>query len=479
MSVHFDSAAAIAAAVRSGNLDPVEIVDATLDRIEARRDVTNAFITTLPDEARERAHQVRARADAGESLPLAGVPVGIKDLGETKAGVRSTHGLGLLRDNVATETSVTVERLEAAGAVVVGTTSTPALGHTVRTFNDIVGQTGTPFDPERNTSGSSGGSAAALADGLCALATGSDVGGSLRNPASTCNVVSVKPTLGVVPNVSRVNGFGNHTPVGVRGPMARDVESLALGLDVMAGQASVDPFSVPHRTRYRDAVDTPTDPADLELAYSPGLDLFPIDPAVRESVESTLDGMEAAGATVTRVSLDVPDRHIVNETYMRTVTTYFAKEVEALNRELGIDLVGDHSDDLPPVLVDMVGAGEGHDMTDYAYADFPRTELYHAIESVLSDVDALVCPTLSTPPLTHDEPVPPEIDGTETNGMPTDWAIGWIFNLTGHPVVNVPADLADGLPIGMQLVGPAFSEPRLLEIASAVEAERPWTYPDA
>ncbi|MFB6311279.1 MAG: amidase [Salinirussus sp.] len=472
----YRSAADIAADVQTGALDPLDVVDATLDRIDDRRDRTNAFITVLDEDARERAEAVRNAVEAGEELPLAGVPVGMKDLAERKAGVPATEGFPALSDNVATETSETIRRLEAAGAIVVGTTNTPALGHTVRTLNDLVGPTGTPFDPDYNAGGSSGGSGAALADGLCTLATGSDVGGSLRNPASCCGVVAVKPSAGVVPSASPQNAFGHHSPVSVRGPMARDIDSLARMLDVMAGAASVDPFAIPADREYKAAAE-PTDPATLDLAYSPGLDLFPIDPTVRASIETTLDELEGEGATVDRISIDGPDRHTVNQTYKLTSTTYFARSMEALRRETGIDLMAEYQDDLPDVLVAMVEVGRSHDMSEYAMADFPRTALYHAIEAVFEEYDALVCPTLATPPLTHDEPIPEEIDGVETHGMPTDWATGWVFNLTGHPVVNVPAEPVNGLPVGMQVVGPTFSEPRLLGIAATVEEIAPWSYP--
>ena len=478
MSLHYRSATEIADGVRAGDLDPVAVVDAFLERIDERGDVTNAFVEVIHEDARAGAREVRERLDAGEDLPLAGVPVGMKDLGFRKAGVRATDGLSPLSDHVADRTTVGIRRLEEAGAVVVGTTNTPAMGHTVRTDNDLVGPTGIPWDPERNAGGSSGGSGAALADGLCTLATGSDVGGSLRNPASCSNVVSVKPTHGLVPNGTMKNGFLGHTPVAVRGPMARDVDSLARMLDVMAGKDRLDPFSVDPPANYREAVRTPTDPADLELAYSPGLELFPISPAVRDSLESTLDALEAEGATVDRVSPDVPDRHTVNQTYMTAVTTFFATEIEELNREFGFDLLADHRDELPDQLVEIAEVGLSHDLTDYTHTDFPRTDLFHAIEDAMAGYDALVCPTLATPPLTHDEPFPTEIDGQETNGMPTDWTLAWIFNLTGHPVVNVPADLADGLPVGMQLVGETFSEARLLQVAAAVEATSPWSYPE-
>jgi Asp-tRNA(Asn)/Glu-tRNA(Gln) amidotransferase A subunit family amidase len=404
--------------------------------------------------------------------------VAVKDLTETKAGVPNTKGLAPLADNVAEETSVTVRRLEAAGAVVVGTTNTPELGHSVRTDNELQGPTGTPFDPERNAGGSSGGSAAALADGCCVLATGSDVGGSLRNPAACCGVVSVKPSFGLVPRGSRVNGYRGHTPVGVVGPMARDVESLALMLDVLAGPDRVDPFSVPTPTTYRPAA-SPTDPAELRLAYSPDLEVFAVDPSVRAALEATLSELEAAGAVVEEVSLDTPAEGTLTHAYSLQVTAFFATAVAELNAEHGFDLLADHADAVPTELQTLVSMGQSHDAADVAEADFPRTDLYHAVEEALEGYDALVCPTLATPPLTHEEPIPPEIDGQPTGGVPTAWTLAWPFNMTGHPVVNVPATTTDGLPVGMQVVGPTYSEPRLLGVAAAVESVSGWEYPDA
>jgi Asp-tRNA(Asn)/Glu-tRNA(Gln) amidotransferase A subunit family amidase len=476
MSLHFASAVEVADGVRSGEYDPVDVVESFLERIDSRNDVTNAFVTVLEDGARERAREVRDRVEAGEDLPLAGVPVAVKDLTETKAGVPNTKGLAPLADNVAGETSVTVRRLEAAGAVVVGTTNTPELGHSVRTTNELQGPTGTPFDPDRNAGGSSGGSAAALADGCCALATGSDVGGSLRNPAACCGVVSVKPSFGLVPRGSRVNGYRGHTPVGVVGPMARDVESLALLLDVLAGPDRVDPFSVPTPTTYRPAA-SPTDPAELTLAYSPDLEMFAVDPSVRAAVEETLSDLEAAGATVEEVSLDAPAGGELTHAYSLQVTTFFAAAVAELNAEHGFDLLADHADAVPTELQTLVSMGQSHDAADVAGTDLPRTDLYHAVEEAIEGYDALVCPTLATPPLTHEEPIPPEIDGQPTGGVPTAWTLAWPFNMTGHPVVNVPATTADGLPVGMQVVGPTYSEPRLLGVAAAVESVSGWSYP--
>ena len=399
MGLQFASAVDIAAGVRAGEHDPVDVVESFLDRIERRNGVTNAFVTVLREEARERATAVRGRVEAGEDLPLAGVPVAVKDLTETKAGVPNTMGVAPFADHVADETSVTVRRLEAAGAVVVGTTNTPELGHSVRTDNDLQGPTGTPFDPDYNAGGSSGGSAAALADGCCALATGSDVGGSLRTPAACCGVVSVKPSFGLVPRGNRVNGFRGHTPVGVLGPMARDVESLALMLDVVAGRDRVDPFSVPTPDDYRPAAADPPDPAYLTLAYSPDLDLFAVEPSVSEAVETTLETLSDAGATVEEVTVDAPPSGELTHAYSLAVTTFFATAVAELNEDRDVALLADYHDTVPSDLRTYVSMGRSHDAVDVATTDVPRTTLHHAVEDALGGCDALVCPTLATLPV--------------------------------------------------------------------------------
>jgi Asp-tRNA(Asn)/Glu-tRNA(Gln) amidotransferase A subunit family amidase len=467
------SATDLATAVRAGDVSPVDLVEASLDRIEALNDRTNAFVNVLHEAARERAAAAERAVDAGEDLgALHGVPVAIKDLSYTKAGVPNTAGIAALEDNVATETSVAVQRLEDAGAIVVGTTNTPELGHTPRTYNELQGPTGTPFDPERNAGGSSGGSAAALGEGLVPLATGSDVGGSLRTPASCCGVASVKPTHGLIPREARPNAFGSHTPFGVLGPMARSVEDLGLLLEVMAGRDDRDPFSVPKPDRYDDV--SPADPEGLRLAHSPTLETFAVDEAVREVVADALGTVEDAGATVDPAELDGPDRGDLTYAYGVAATVHFAVVADAVQHEHGLGFTGDDADAVSDTFVQTLAMGRGYDATTYRETDEVRTALYDAVESALSGYDALVCPTLATPTLSHDEPFPTEIDGQNVSGLPMDWMLSWVFNMTGHPVVNVPAGLVDGLPVGMQLVGPRYSESRLLDVAALFERENPW-----
>ena len=484
VSENFESATALAAAVQAGDVSPVALVEQYLDRIEQRNDNLNAYVTVLGERAREQAREAERAVEDGDQLgPLHGVPVAIKDLHQPIGGVPNTMGLKPLADNVAEETGLIVERLEAAGAIVLGTTNTPEMGHTMRTYNELVGPTATPFDPEgeRNAGGSSGGSAAALADGLCALATGSDVGGSLRIPAACCGVVSVKPTFGPVPKDARPDAFSSATPVGVLGPLARTVEDAALMLTVVAGYDDADPFSVQTPDdSYTAAADG--DATDYSVAYTPDLDTFSVADSVRSVCREAVDALDSTGAAVVDADIDAPPKGDLNFAYGTTATPLFAARAEWLDEAYGVDVTGDDADDLSSTFVQTVQMGQGHNTVDYLRANETRTALYDAVEAVLADHDVLAMPATATPPLTHDEPYPTEIDGETTGGLPMDWGLAWPFNMTGHPVVTVPAGLTDdGLPVGLQLVGERYGEAGLLAVASALEAERPWAdaYPGA
>ena len=474
------SAHELAEAVRHGTLSSLELIETALECIEATAEL-NAFITVIEDSARERARQADQAASRDEDLgPLHGVPVAIKDLRCRKAGVRNTMGLAPLADNIADEDSIMVERLEAAGAVIVGTTNTPALGHTIKTENRLVGATPTPFDHNRSAGGSSGGSAAALATGTVQLATGSDVGGSLRVPASCCNVIGLKPTFGLVPERVSSDGFSTHTPFFVGGPMARTAEDIAVFLDVLVGQDDRDPFSVPCPDMdYVGAIDRATD--DLSVAYSPDLNLQPIAPAVREIVDAAVADLAAAGATVDSVDVSLPPYEELSMAYVQQVGVFFGAFGQQVAAKYDIDL---ETADVEETVRATIELGAGTDATAERLQNVPRTAAYDGIEDALAGHDVLVTPTLTVPPYSKHlaDGYPTEIDGQSVRGVPTDAMLTWVFNLTGHPVASVPAGLTDdGLPVGLQVVGKRFAEADILSVAAALERVRSWMdhYPDA
>ncbi|MEF8782852.1 MAG: amidase [Haloarculaceae archaeon] len=470
----------LAAAIRAGEVSSLDVVETVLDRIAASDDL-NAYVTVLNGSARERARGADRATAAGENLgPLHGVPVAIKDLRDRTAGVRNTLGLAALADNAASEDSITVERLEAAGAVVVGTTNTPALGHTIKTDNRLVGPTPTPFDSERSAGGSSGGSAAAVAAGLAALATGSDIGGSLRIPAACCNVVGLKPTMGRVPSNSRLDAFEVHTPFMVGGPIARSVADVAFAFDVLAGQDDRDPFSVPRgEDGVRGVIDRPAD--SLSVAYSPDLDLQPVAPEIRETVGAAVDDLAAAGVTVEETEVWLPDYGDLRAAYYTQVGGYFATVAQRVEDQYGIDF---DTADVEETLRSTIALGEETTAAEARAANGSRSVAYDAIEDALAGHDALLTPTLTVPPYGKrlSERYPTEIDGETVDGIPTDAMLTWVFNLTGHPAASVPAGFTDdGLPVGLQVVGRRYAESDVLAVAAALERARPWAdrYPDS
>ena len=459
------SATQLATEIRTGALSPPEVVDAYLDRIKAENDSLNAYITVIEESAREAAREAEAALDANEEIgPLHGVPVALKDLRAMKAGVRHTFGSRLFAEFEAPRTSVMVDRLEAAGAIVLGKTNTPELGHKGLTQNELVGATASPVDQSLNAGGSSGGSAAAVGAGLAALATGSDAGGSIRIPAACCGVFGMKPSYGLVPIDSRPNAFGTKRHHTALGPLSRTVEDAALMLDVMSGPHPADPGSVPVDIDFRGAVNRGVDRGigELAIAYSPDLDVFEVDPAVRAVVEDALPNFEAAGATVDEVTVDhgrsMAD---LSEAVGATFNTSMLGAVAVIRESTGVDLTA-HPDEVSESLLRMVEAGREYETRDVELSGIVRTQLFDAIQSVLSTHDLFVTPTLARSGFGLHE----DLGHMEWNAVMT-----WPFNVTGHPAASVPVGQTDeGCPVGLQVVGRRYADDTVLAASSALEA---------
>lgn len=454
------SATQLATEIRTGAISPPEVVDAYLNRIAAEDGELNGYVTVIEESARKAALEAEATLDRGEDVgPLHGVPIALKDLLAMKKGVRHTFGSQLFADFEAPRTSVVVDRLEAAGAIVLGKTNTPEFGHKGLTRNELVGATASPVDRSLNAGGSSGGSAAAVGAGLAALSTGSDAGGSIRIPAACCGVFGMKPSFGLVPIDSRPNAFGqkrHHTAIG---PLSRTVADAALMLDVMAGPHPADPGSVPVDVDFRGAVDRSID--GVAIAYSPDLDVFDVDPAVRAVVEDALAEFEAAGATLDEVTvgheLSMAELSDAVET---TFTAAMADAAAVLEASVGVDLTA-HSEAVSDSLLAMIEQGQGYDTGDIALTGIVRTELFDAIQSVFESYDLLVTPTLARPGFgLHEALAIDEWDATLT----------WPFNITGHPAASVPAGRTEkGYPVGLQIVGRRYDDGTVLAAGATIE----------
>jgi aspartyl-tRNA(Asn)/glutamyl-tRNA(Gln) amidotransferase subunit A len=481
-SICFMSARELTGMIRLRKLSPLEAVQAVLDRIESENRGLNAYVTVIGDEALAAAREAEQALVAGRQLgPLHGVPIAIKDL-ELKAGVRNTFGSVPFSSFVPATSGTNVERLEAAGAITVGKTNVPEFGHKGTTDNFVIGPTSTPFAAGKNAGGSSGGSAAAVAAGMAIVAHGSDGGGSIRIPASLCGVYGLKPSYGRVPRVARPNGFISHTPFGQAGPLTRTVEDAALMLEVMAGEHTRDPLCLPSTgTRYLDA--TLQTVKGLKIAYSPNLDVFPVEPAVLAAVGEAVRVFESLGAAVEQVRIGIERSQAeLSAVWVREVAVQLADMAGALMRE-GTDLLGDHRGDLAPEVANMLELAQDMRTLDYKLDDIVRTEVFDSIQDVFDDYDLLITPTLAV------ASVPNGADGNtlgphEVCGEAVDPLLGWcltyVFNFTGHPAASIPAGFTDErLPVGMQIAGRRFADATVLTASAAFERAKPWadTYP--
>ena len=290
----FRSATELAADIRAREVSVREVVQAHVDQIERVNPRVNAICTFLPDVAMEQAAAADARLAGGGDLgPLYGLPVAIKDLVPT-AGIRTTFGSRIYQDFVPETDALVVERLRAAGAIVVGKTNTPEFGAGSQTFNEVFGETLNPYDVERTCGGSSGGAAVALATGMLPIADGSDLGGSLRNPASFCNVVGFRPSPGRVPTWPTLHAWG---PLSVQGPMARNVADVALMLTALAGPDARAPIANPEPAD-QFAASLERDFHGARVAWSRDLGQYPVDPAVAAVVDGRRSTFESLGCVV-------------------------------------------------------------------------------------------------------------------------------------------------------------------------------------
>jgi Asp-tRNA(Asn)/Glu-tRNA(Gln) amidotransferase A subunit family amidase len=475
----FTPATELASRIRRRDLSPVEVIEAFLRRVEERNGELGAYVTVIGDEAREAAKEAERAVMAGDLLgPLHGVPVAIKDLFDYKRGIRNTFGSKPLAGYVPRQDATYVERLERAGAVVLGKTNTPEFGHKGATDNLLFGPTSTPFAPGKNAGGSSGGSAAAAADGLCAIAQGTDAGGSIRIPASFCGVYGFKASFGRVPSATRPDAFLSHTPFSHSGPLSRTVEDAALMLGAMAGPHPRDPFCLPDEgADYVAATRRPVE--GMRVAYSPNFGVFPVEERVLTAIGESVRALEEAGAHVEDVSVAFRrDQRELCELWLREVGVRSAEIVSNLKDAGVADLLGEHRQDLTPEFAGLLERGHAMGAVEYRKDEVVRTEVFDAIQDLFDGYDLLVTPTLAVPPFDNADDGntlgPSEVNGEEVDPL-LGWCLTYPINFTGHPAASVPAGFTeDGLPVGMQMVGRRFDDGAVLAASAAFERVRPW-----
>jgi amidase len=467
----------LAARIRRGELSPVELMETVIARIEARNPSITALVHCAFAEARDRAADAeRALRDGRELGPLHGVPTAMKDLFDFKPGWPSTFGgIPAMRGYRADGSCLWAERMERAGAIIVGRTNSPVMGFRGTCDNPLFGPTRNPFDTTKNSGGSSGGAAAAVADGMLAIAEGGDGGGSIRIPAAWCGVYGYKASYGRLPSLSRPNGFGSNHPFLFEGTLTRTVEDAAVALDVLAGYDDRDPFALPDAPPFAPALDRPID--GWRIAYSADLDVFPVETAIRDAIGKAVLAFEEAGATVEEVPIGLRrDHRELSDAWCRMLIMHTVVGHERM-AAAGYDLLGEHRDELPPEYLHWIEVGSRLTAADLFRDNELRTEVYDAIAGVLRRYDVLVTPTLAAMPV--DNALDANTIGPrEVEGVAVDELIGWCLtypiNFTGHPAASVPAGLVDGLPVGMQIVGRRYADDDVLTASAAFERLRPW-----
>jgi aspartyl-tRNA(Asn)/glutamyl-tRNA(Gln) amidotransferase subunit A len=457
----FLSATELRARITRKELSPVEITRAVLERAERLHIKLNCFITLCSEEAIAQAQIAERQVMAGETLCLLhGIPVTVKDIVNTR-GVRTTFGAVPYRDNVPDEDAVAVARLRAQGAILIGKTTTPEFGSKCLTDSPLFGRTRNAWSAARTSGGSSGGAAVAVASGIAPLAIATDGGGSTRIPAACNGVVGLKQSNGIIPHSQVQDAFGNQTYVT---PTTRTVADTALMMQVMAGEDASDPWSI--GLAAPDFVDAALPRGDLrgrKILFCVSPPGRPVASDVAASFRASLARLAALGAELEEFSgegFDVePIWRAINHTVWRSRFEPLAEK---------------HRDELSEAFLRQLALAANVSGVEYQRAMFERTALFRRVQSLFARADWLAMPTLTRTalPIEQDLFGTIEIDGRSFDNLRPHW-FPWTmpFNLTGHPAISLPSGFdRDGLPIGIQLVGPFRADAELLRLAALFEA---------
>jgi len=444
------------ALLRRREVSATELVSAALARIEATDGAVNAVPTLCPERALAQARRLEAEGPPDNPGPghLYGLPIVVKDL-TAVAGVRTTQGSPIFADHVPASSDLLVERLEAKGAIVVGKSNTPEFGAGANTFNEVFGATRNPWDTRLTCGGSSGGSAVALATGQAWLATGSDLGGSLRIPGAFCGVVGFRASPGRVPHAPATNPFDR---LGIHGPMARNVRDVALMLDAQCGEDARDPLSLPApSTPFLEALEQT--PPPRRIAWSADLAIAPVDREVAEICGRAAAWFRQVGAVVDEAAPDLRD----------------AQELFQILRAYDFTLkraplLESHREQLKPEVVWNIEKGLAQSAEVVARAERARGALYQRVLGFFQDHDLLCCPTVMVPPFPVETRYVQEVEGVRFDNY-VDWLmLTYAITLTECPAISVPCGFtAAGLPVGLQIVGPPRGEARVLAAAARFE----------
>lgn len=458
-------------ALLGGDLSASELTRSCLSRLEDLNPSVNAVVTVAAERAIAEAASVDAKLVAGDrwgllaDQPLLGVPVAIKDLQAT-AGIRTTLGSRQFADHIPQTDSGIVARIRAAGGIIIGKTNIPERGIGANTVNPVFGATGNPFNVELSSGGSSGGSAAALACNMAPLATGSDHGGSIRIPAAFCGVMGHRATPGLVPFDERAI---TQTFYSVQGPMARTVDDLALLLSVVSARPSADPMAFPVNPETLAHLE-PVELDSLRVGVSEDLGGVVVSNAIRRAFRRRIDWLAANGATCVPIDLDLTDAVEVDWRLRSDIfATYYADEAETWGPDFNPHIQATYQSAIKTPMIEIARARRRQGELYRHVAN-----LFEPIEDGGSGIDAVVCPTVSVSPFPWVDDYPKMIDGTAIENYMAWLALTSAFSVVGHPATAVAAGLDEfSMPFGLQLVGRAYADRKLLSVARSLE--QAWT----
>jgi amidase len=448
-----ETACAVVDRLRTGDVTPLDLLDVLEARIAAIDGKVNALPILCFDRARDHAKALM-RKPAGERGLLAGLPVPIKDLFDVE-GVRNTQGSPIFKNNVSAKSDIVVENIERQGGVVYAKSSTPEFGAGANTFNEVFGATLNPWNPSRSAAGSSGGAAVALATGTAWLAHGTDMGGSLRNPASFCGIVGMRPSIGRVA----------HTPAGtidrnitVHGPMARNVEDLALLLDAMSGECAGDPLSLPSpAVPFLSAARSGKRP--VRVAYSPDLGITPVDPEVKTVTRMAAERLAEAGVIVEEAHPDLREAHECFHVLRALDFAITKAHLLRSKREL-----------LKPEVIWNIEEGLKLTIEQIERAEAQRVAMTARTVDFFRTYDLLLCPATIVPPFPIENRYVAECAGHRFDNYVEWLGIAYAITLACCPALSLPCGFtASGLPIGLQMVAPPRGEAELLAGARMLE----------
>ena len=453
-------ASEMARRIRAGKLSPVDLIDNALERIAEVNPKLNCFCFVYPEEARAKARKAHEDVKAGKTLgQLHGVPFAIKDLTPTK-GKRTTLGSYAYEHWVPDHDAPIVEALDRASGIMVGKTTTPEFAYSSFTESPLWGITRNPWDPTRTPGGSSGGSGAAVASGAVPLAEGSDMGGSVRIPASFCGIVGLKPSFGRIPFTILPSQFDS---ISHFGPLARTIDDAALFLDATQGPDERDIQSLKPR------LDIPKplggDIRGWRLALAPTLGFLFIDPEVEDAVRRAASALAAQGAIIEEVDLG----------WTREMNDSWGKHWGVYLAAFFGHKLAEFRDKMDPNVVRLIEAGMAMNAVDFKRIEFLRTDMWNKLSPILQRCHALLCPTMAHPaPKVGRKDT--EFDWMDEQGRYHGLDVTSVFNFVSQcPALSVPAGFTmEGLPIGLEIVARRYEDLTALNIGKALEIARPW-----